>query len=443
MRSTRLGRAAGRVLTLGGAADALADADADADGGGPTLFSGVFGVVLVGVWLVYLADPVVRAWQNRDEASGEVALLALVGFALLYLLHFWWQRDLSWGARPTAGGPRWVSSGVSFLRWCALAALAAVATSLVGQDAATTWVFLAVAGLWTFRVPVGHVVSVLLVVLYEVLSFHLATWHHDIGVSFAIILAVTAVTGGMVAGQRQRALEQARRENARLALEEERNRMARDVHDILGHSLTVITVKAELAARLIDADPARARTEVADVERLSRGALADVRRVVDGYREISLSGELARAREALAAARITAELPAATDDVQPDLREVCAWTVREGVTNVIRHSGASRCAVTLGRDGVAVTDDGRGPTGGDGRPGTAGGHGLVGLRERAAAVGAVVRTRRLSPHGFELTVSLSSGPSPRGRAPGAGPSREGRLTVLRGEPRDAGEGLRA
>ena len=94
-----------------------------------------------------------------------------------------------------------------------------------------------------------------------------------------------------------------RRRTPSLAVENERSRFARDLHDILGHSLTVITVKAELAQRLLDVDPDRARAEIADLERLSRDALADVRRAVEGYRDLTLPGELARARVALARRR--------------------------------------------------------------------------------------------------------------------------------------------
>ena len=110
-------------------------------------------------------------------------------------------------------------------------------------------------------------------------------------------------------------LIRAHEENAELLVENERTRFARDLHDILGHSLTVITVKAELAGRLMDVDPARAKAEVADLERLSRDALADVRRAVEGYRDLTLPGELARARAALEAAEIRADLPNSTDDV--------------------------------------------------------------------------------------------------------------------------------
>ena len=118
---------------------------------------------------------------------------------------------------------------------------------------------------------------------------------------------------------------------------------------------------------------------------------------MSGYRQPSLSGELARAREALAAAGIHADLPNSTDEVPSDLRELFAWTIREGVTNVIRHSGARRCRVRLSASAVEVADDGRGAD--DSVPG----NGLVGLRERAAEAGATVVTEALDP-GFALRV---------------------------------------
>jgi two-component system, NarL family, sensor histidine kinase DesK len=133
---------------------------------------------------------------------------------------------------------------------------------------------------------------------------------------------------------------------------------------------------------------------------LSRDALADVRRAVQGYRDLTLPGELARAREALRAAQIEADLPHSAEEVRSDLRELFAWTVREGVTNVIRHSGATRCTVRLAEAGVEVRDDGAGP-----QPGTGAGSGLDGLRERATAAGAVLVTRTLEPRGFALSVT--------------------------------------
>jgi two-component system sensor histidine kinase DesK len=181
-----------------------------------------------------------------------------------------------------------------------------------------------------------------------------------------------------------------RQENEALLLDQERNRFARDLHDILGHSLTVIAVKSELAGRLLESGDPRAAAEVADLERLSRDALADVRRAVHGYREITLPGEIARARGTLAAAGIEALVPTSVDDVVGDLRELFAWTIREGVTNVVRHSAARRCEIELTADRVVIRNDGVATA----HRHADEGHGLRGLRERADAVGARLRAVR-------------------------------------------------
>jgi two-component system sensor histidine kinase DesK len=170
--------------------------------------------------------------------------------------------------------------------------------------------------------------------------------------------------------------------------------MARDMHDILGHSLTVITVKAELAGRLVGSDPERAGREIADVERLSREALADVRATIGGYREVNLARELVNAKSALTAAGIDADLPGAIDEVPGERRELFGWAVREGVTNVVRHSAARHCWVRIASDHVEVLDDGQGMTEGPDEEPAADqrvpGHGLSGLRDRARAAGATI-----------------------------------------------------
>ena len=169
-----------------------------------------------------------------------------------------------------------------------------------------------------------------------------------------------------------------------LEINEERNRMARDMHDILGHSLTVIALKSELAARLVDVAPDQTRTELDEVQSLARSALADVRATVNSYRELSLAGELARATNVLTSAGIRADLPLTVEVVDPELRELFAWVVREGVTNIVRHAHASLCKVKLTTDSIEVADDGIGldsAAAGDG-------HGLEGLRQRCQDNGA-------------------------------------------------------
>jgi two-component system sensor histidine kinase DesK len=406
-----------RTFTAGPDSDRLgpvSDRTADEPGAGaprPQLFGDtgentwgnrLLVLLLGGIWLVFLSDAFSAAWQQRQTLRADSGLVVLVLFGLLYLVHFSHLRAAVWGR--VGLGTRWYVSSLGVVSWAGLASLAALATVTIGQKGAATWVFLAVSGLWTFRVRVGLAIGGCLVALYEFLTFHVDGWRHDASISMSMVLAMAAVTGGMIASQRQRALAEARVENARLAIQDERNRMARDVHDILGHSLTVITVKAELAARLLEESPERAKAEVADLERLARDALADVRQAVAGFREMSLPAELARARSSLAAAGIEADLPTAADAVPSHLRELCAWTLREGVTNVIRHSGATTCHVTLDEHGITVTDDGAGvPTG---SPGT----GLIGLQERAEAVGARLAAASLVPHGYRLSVTVSSGP---------------------------------
>jgi two-component system sensor histidine kinase DesK len=199
-------------------------------------------------------------------------------------------------------------------------------------------------------------------------------------------------------------IQRAHEQLAELAVADERARFGRDVHDILGHSLTSIVVKAQLAGRLLDFDGEKTRAEITDIERLAREGLEDVRRTAAGYREVTLSAELASARAALAAAGIDAELPQAVDEVPGRLRELFGWAVREGVTNVIRHSGASRCAVRLSPTTVEVVDDGGASPGSPAHTG----NGLSGLADRAAAAGAAFDAKPLPDGGFKLSVRLEA-----------------------------------
>lgn len=185
-----------------------------------------------------------------------------------------------------------------------------------------------------------------------------------------------------------------------MAVTEERERIARDLHDVLGHSLTTITVKTALARRLLESgDAERAAVEVADVERLGRQALADVRSTVAANRVASLAHEVAGAREALRAAGIEADLPVAVDDVPEERQQVFAYVLREGVTNVIRHSGAGRCVVRVRPEAIEVVDDGVGAP-----AGTPAGNGRSGLAERVAAVGGWLESGPRDEGGYRLAA---------------------------------------
>lgn len=172
---------------------------------------------------------------------------------------------------------------------------------------------------------------------------------------------------------------------ASLALSEEREEIARDVHDVLGHSLTVITLKAELAQRLLEIDPARAGAEMEAIAQLSRASLAEVRSTVTRLRVPDFSGEIEGAGRALQTAGIRAELPESKSAlaVAGVNAKLFSWVLREAVTNMVRHSGANAARVRLSATGLDILDNGVGA--GDAR-----GNGLTGMAQRVAASGGSV-----------------------------------------------------
>jgi two-component system sensor histidine kinase DesK len=204
-------------------------------------------------------------------------------------------------------------------------------------------------------------------------------------------------------------LLEAREELARLAVLDERVRFARDLHDLLGHSLTVIRAKSELASRLAAVDAAHAAQEMNEVERVAREALAEVRETVTGYRRPSLATEIANARAALDTAGIHAQVHVDVIDIPPAIDETLAWVLREMVTNVVRHSGASSCQVDARTDNgafvLAVRDDGRGA-----RAGVVG-NGLAGARERLALVDGTLDIESEPGSGFRASARVPRVPA--------------------------------
>ncbi|HEU4947982.1 MAG TPA: sensor histidine kinase [Kribbella sp.] len=366
---------------------------ADPDRGGP----GRWGWLAASVWLFYLSEPLQTMVTKSHGMERVVGIAALTLFALGYLSFFGWARRLRGGATPRVTWQR-----LGYL--AGMLALAALTVPAAGQAALPCLVYVVALAMMSLPLRLGIAITLLLLATAELSLRLVPGWSDKGSYGFAIVLGALAVFGMRRAMQRSIELAEARKDMAELAVQEERNRFARDLHDILGHSLTVITVKAELAGRLIDAQPERARTEVGDVEHLARAALADVRAAVAGYRELSLAGELVSARAALQAADIGADLPNSVDEVPEEQRELFAWVVREGVTNVVRHSGAKRCAVKASATEIEVTDDGTGPTAGAGTPG----HGLVGLRERAAKMGATLDVGTAPSGGFRLAVRVTA-----------------------------------
>jgi len=358
---------------------------------------GRFGIVFAAVWLVFLAEPLQHGWEERGRPSAWIGIAATIAFGIVFLLVFSDSRRGRLQRRETRPPlPR------ALLELGVLTGLAVVMTVTLGESGLAASVFLAVAGVALLPVIAGGTFALAVAGAVELLATR-AGWNVS-SLPLAVCAAAFAMAGVIALLNRNIALLNRREEDERRAVQEERGRIARDLHDILGHSLTVITVKAQLANRLLDVDVDRARTELDDLERLSRNALADVRSAVEGFRGVSLPVEIARAREALRAAGIEADLPNSTDAVPTRLRELFAWTVRESVTNVVRHSGAARCTVTIDDRHVSVVDDGVGTDE------LLAGNGLTGLRERAAASGARVIVTLPRPRGFSVQVIAEGAP---------------------------------
>ncbi|MEU8120131.1 sensor histidine kinase [Spirillospora sp. NPDC049024] len=229
---------------------------------------------------------------------------------------------------------------------------------------------------------------------------------------------------------------------ARLAVTEERLRFSRDLHDLLGHSLSLIAVKSELAKRTVRDDPDRAGAEMADVQRAAREALREVRAAVRGYRSVELDAELAGVRAVLEAAGVRCEIGRLPDGLPPAVRSVLAWVIREGATNVIKHSEARHCTVGLEVYGA--------PSGGDALYGdsvvlemrndgvrgaeTAAGSGLTGLTERVAVLGGEITAGRHGRDGYLLRAAVPLPPvhgpgevGPDGRGPGGSGTGAGQV----------------
>jgi two-component system sensor histidine kinase DesK len=235
----------------------------------------------------------------------------------------------------------------------------------------------------------------------EGLLLHVSGWTLFYSALFPVIIGA----GNTFFAERNRMnrkLRKASEEIEHLAKVAERERIARDLHDVLGHTLSVITLKSELAGKLIDRDPQRAGKEIREVEEISRQALSDVRDAIRGYRSKGLAAELAQAKCTLETAGVAVHCDASTNMNLPAMHEgVLTMAVREAVTNVVRHAQAHACSLRLeqqnGSCRLEIEDDGRG-----GSPGE--GNGLRGMRERVEMLGGTLT--RDSHAGTRLTITL-------------------------------------
>ncbi|WP_306320866.1 MULTISPECIES: sensor histidine kinase [unclassified Streptomyces] len=288
----------------------------------------------------------------------------------------------------------------------ALLAMAAVTCGLAGVYGGSWVAFFPLLGLATGAVLRGpHLakIAIGLAVLGGVLT-GLKDGEAAASVGYGTFLSTMVTAAILSLTETVRELRSAREELARNAVAEERLRFSRDLHDLLGHTLSVIVVKSEAARRLARRDVDAALEQVGDIEAVGRQALTEIREAVTGYREGSLATELDRARSALTAAAMEPVVRQSGPPLSARTEALLGWVVREAVTNTIRHSAATACTIAV--DGTAdrvrlrITDDGAGPA-----PGV-GGTGLKGLTERLAAAGGSLVAGEGPEGGFEVRAEL-------------------------------------
>jgi two-component system sensor histidine kinase DesK len=353
-------------------------------------------------WLVFCVPPLVQAWQALPSAIGVVQFVTTLAFVGLYAASTW---DNTRALRDPV-----VRRAPSRVWWAAQGVMLAISVFALAHNGANA------AGLFIYssansagRLPPRQALR--FVGLVELLLV-LLCWRTgaDPATTLQMLILVPAVgitTGSMAwAITTNRELHAARQEIARLAVGEERLRFARDLHDLLGHTLSLIAIKSELARHLVAEAPAQAESEIGDIEAAARTALSEVREAVVGYRRADLAGELHNAQEVLAAAGVGCTIAGAITALTAPTEALFAWVVREGITNVLRHSHAHHCQITFtnehGAAGMIIHDDGRGAAG----AAVNAGNGLRGLAERAATWGADFSAGPDPMGGFRLAVSL-------------------------------------
>jgi two-component system sensor histidine kinase DesK len=350
-------------------------------------------------WLLVASGAALNVIQGKVHPAWAAAC-GLTAFAILYVAAIW----LRIGAcRHRAALTAMIALGVLTVtltavfggNMFALFPLLSITCGVVvpWTDQQPPLPFLVVAGVactgaviaWARNAPAGDIWSVL---YGSVLA----------GVIVAVFLQLVTVI---------RQLQQTRRELAHAAVDEERLRFARDLHDLLGHSLSVMVVKAQAVRKLATRDPGLAAEQAADIEAVGRQALTEVREAVTGYRGRGLARELEAARTALTDAGFTAAITNDGHSIPVETDALLGWVIREGVTNVIRHSGGHRCEIDVRHAGdvavVEIRDDG---STAPAAPSPASGHGLRGLAERATAVGGTLESGPCADGGYRLAVSV-------------------------------------
>ncbi|WP_310528775.1 sensor histidine kinase [Nocardioides sp.] len=332
-----------------------------------------WGWAFAAIWLVFLVYPITATLEADVPTSWQVATGAcILGFAVSNVL----------GYRVVAARA-WAALGM-------MVVFALATVPVIGIEAVAFTPYLGM--LAALRLPdAWWKWATLVAVLLPLVSLAGPDWFP----AWFFLMVWPIMLGGVLIRVFGDKAQEVTRTRSHLALVAERERVARDVHDVLGHSLTALSIKAELAARLIDVDPDRARAELVSIQETARQALAEVRSTVGGLRAANLEAELAAAPLVLADAGIETSLTGTVADTDPRHRALLAWVLRESVTNVVRHARATQVDVELRSTGLVVADDGAGFAATGGHEG----NGLRGMRERVSAAGG--------------TLQISGGPGTR------------------------------
>lgn len=359
----------------------------------------------VAVWApILLIDPVVHLGEDEHGWLGGLAAFAVLTVFTATIVTLHRGPEQRWRAEVLLGVHAVLTVAVALgygPRWYPLFTLLAIGTGTVVRPR---------------RAPLAVVATT--VAAAGLVSLRDQSWAAAWTVALTAFLAGIGTYGLQQLLTTISELTRTREELALTAVSEERLRFSRDLHDLLGHTLSVVVVKAEAVRRLALRDPAAAAEHAGDIEVIGRNALTEVRQAVTGYRGPSLAVEVRQAHSALDSADIGLTVVGADRRLPSDVDSLFGWVVREGVTNVIRHSGAQRCTITVGgADGrlwLELTDDGRGgaATGGPDPAAGAPGGGLRGLRERVSAAGGRLQAGPYDT-GYRVAVDVPDpGPAP-------------------------------
>ena len=330
-----------------------------------------YGWLMGAVWLVFLVFPIIELLQSKAPLAWvAIAWVALVLFAGLFIA------GLTVGMRAGWGATRPIVPVLFFaLLVCQLATVPVLGWAALGfLPFVMSYASYGMRGWWHWVV---WAISAVLAAVGAIVQW--PTSGSIVIFGIVIVLGVVNTVNTWLIGRSVRA-EQLRVD---LATSHERETLARDVHDLIGHSLTVVKLKAELAARLVERDPERARAELAEIAALAGEAISGVRSTVTGLRASGLAEQLEASRSALELAGLTVRIEGDAAALSPAQSLTAAWILREATTNVLRHASAASVVVAIEPGTLRVSDDG---TGLHGPPG----NGMRGMAERASAAGAAL-----------------------------------------------------